>query len=271
MNSPMKPLALLAFLALAPSALAQPTWTAVEGLAQGAASVDFNARDPWTVWFGATEDGLFVSRDGGRSARLAAQITLGSGRGSVTAIFVHPADTSFVLVGSTGGAYLSRDGGQTWAHALPDQRVTLNGLSVAVEPGRPDTLYVAVFSNVSTPGASFFRSFDRGLTWERRTIPVGSPNGGLCALVAGGDGGVLAGSNVAGGLLRSEDYGETWAPVYTAGEGSPFDVPRALFDPHDPTVAWAPSSASTPRSSRATSSARPTAAGRGRAPPAPSG
>lgn len=233
-------LALVALpLAIPPSA-AQPQWTPVEGLAAGAGSAAVNPQNPRTVWFGAQFGRLHVSRDGGGSIAATVQLPFGNAEGDiVTAHFVHPEDTLFVMAGTPRGAYLSRDGGATWSHALPDHRVRLNGVSIASEPGRADTLYVGVLRNLDTPEANLFRSFDRGHTWERLSVPLGVPGAGFCSIAAGGGGVLLAGSNARGGVVRSEDYGATWALVHTSELGAHWDVPRAVFDPRDPSVAWA--------------------------------
>jgi photosystem II stability/assembly factor-like uncharacterized protein len=244
---------LLFLLLLLPSlaAVAQTRWEPVHGFLAataphvGVASIEFNAQNPRTVWFGATKDRLYVSHDGGRSARFVRQFTLGprdrQGQpvGTVTALFVHPRDTLFMLAGSTFGAYLTRDGGGTWTRALPDTAVTLNGLSIAVEPGQPDVLYVGLFDNRNRKGVNFFRSTDRGRTWTARSIPMGEDGAGFCSMAAAGGGVLLAGANTRGGILRSEDYGETWTTVHTVtGRGDLWDVPRATFAPGNPNVAW---------------------------------
>jgi len=133
-------------------------------------------------------DGVYRSDDGGASWRhIGLDRTFHIGR-----ILVDPSDAETVYVAALGhaygpnperGVYRSRDGGHTWTRVLFRDADT-GAIDLALRPDNPRTLYAAL--------------------WQTRRPPwsVYPPSSGP-----------------GGGLYRSTDGGDTWAPL--AGHGFP--------------------------------------------------
>ncbi len=126
-------------------------------------------------------------------------------------------DALTLLAGSYGnGMYRSADGGDTWSRA--DMGLTASAFRcIGPDPLHPGTLVAG------TEPARLFRSADGGRTWQEMAgvteiagyeewfLPY-SPRAGAVRNVfapCGSDGRLFASVEV-GGLLRSEDGGETW-------------------------------------------------------------
>lgn len=131
-------------------------------------------RKPWTIISGddGSEDGIYVSRDGGDTWEMK---TEGLPRHLIGKVdfAVTPADPSrvYALVETTPdqeGLYRSNDEGETW-HLVSNYRPLMDRpfyyTNVDVDPVDPDRIYVNC--------TGFYVSDDGGLTWERRSTPHG--------------------------------------------------------------------------------------------------
>ncbi len=214
------------------------TWTRSEPGYVNAFAVD--PETPERV-YAAGGSGVFRSDDGGSTWT---RSSIGLDYGAVT-ILMDPLDSSTLYVGSCcgirgsgGGVYRSSDSGATWhetGFGVPDPpqdrlwwvtslaadpqgviyAAGVAGLKrgfwtnfglpgttfVAVDPLSPDRLYVVI------GGSALERSVDGGTSWTRLegatvTSVVPSPS------VSG----VLYATTSDRGVLRSEDYGDTWEP-----------------------------------------------------------
>jgi hypothetical protein len=131
-------------------------------------------------------DGLFKSIDGGSS-----WIQLGSGfpdenTGNasqfigqwINVVIVDPADSNTVYVASTGGVFVSVDGGQNW---LTGNNVVGDALSLVLDPSTPATSRI-IYAGLS--GVGVLQSTDGGQNWTQilnnTTPPVAA------AMTAGG-------------------------------------------------------------------------------------
>lgn len=136
-----------------------------------------------------------------------------------------PADSSVIFAGLQHGVpslYKSTDGGNSWRPAGGGLPFT-NVMSIAVDPRRPRTIYVA--SDDPNPGApSLFRSTDGGATWSVRG--AGLPNGSFAAVtVSPTTPGLLYAGTF--GVFRSTDGGASW----TAGAPGPEWVSALAIEP----------------------------------------
>lgn len=148
-----------------------------------------------------------------------------------------------VLAGSYGnGLYRSADGGKTWSHA--DEGLTASAFRcIAPDPLRPGALLAG------TEPARLYRSADGGRTWRELTsitevpgyeqwyLPY-SPRAGAVRNVYAppGSTGRLFASVEVGGLLTSEDGGETWTcPPVIEDE----DIHFITGHPDDPQLLYA--------------------------------
>jgi hypothetical protein len=96
--------------------------------------------------------------------------------GRVDAIWVHPTDTNFILLGSaTGGLWKTTDGGHNWYNLTDASKTVISGTigvnKIAVDPLDLDRIYIATGKhgmNKNTWGYScgLLFSEDGGQTWE---------------------------------------------------------------------------------------------------------
>ena len=150
---------------------------------------------------------------------------------------------STILAGSYGnGLYRSEDGGSTWSSA--NEGLTASAFRCIA----PDPLYPGAILAGTEP-ARIFRSRDGGRTWqelagitrieghERWFLPYSPRAGAVRNIYAppGSTGRLLASVEV-GGLLRSDDGGETWtcAPVIEDD-----DIHHITGHPHQPDLLYA--------------------------------
>ncbi|MEW6683912.1 MAG: di-heme oxidoredictase family protein [Nitrospirota bacterium] len=166
-------------------------------------------RVPRIVWAAGT-DGWGVKRSV-NAGRTWQSMTTDPRAAHTTAVAVDPSDSNVVYLGSSSGVFVSRDGGGAWElrdRGMSDVRV----FSLAVNPRSPHMIYAGGF------GGRFYRSTDRGATWDETRI--GSAVYRVTSLgVDAGDSSVPALENrpialYAGtsgaGLFRSDDGGATW-------------------------------------------------------------
>ncbi len=172
-------------------------------------------------------DGMYRSSDGGQSWT---HVGLDDSQ-QIGRILVDPRDPDRVFVAALGhpygpnserGVFRTTDGGRTWAKVLGPDDAT-GAIDLAFEPGRPDTMYAAlwqarrtpwsVYPPLEGPGSGLWKSADGGDHWARiegggfpgRTGRIGlavapsRPNR-VYALVDGPE----------GGLYRSDDAGARW-------------------------------------------------------------
>jgi photosystem II stability/assembly factor-like uncharacterized protein len=154
-----------------------------------------------SAWFAATEQGLFVSRDSGRSWT---ELPFGPGElpvGSVRA----SRDGQQIRLVSSGGMIFSDDAGHTWAwHDLPLE----SGGAVRLEWASDKILLAAARTGL-------YISRDAGNRWAK--AQAGLPGGLADGLLTGPDFWLV--SVEAAGLYISRDEGATWARVKRSGAG----------------------------------------------------
>ena len=158
--------------------------------------------------------------------------------GSIGALAVAPSNPNIIYVGSGegmqrpdlsvgDGVYRSTDAGHTWTHlGLRDgQQIT----QIAVDPGDPNRLFVAVLGHPYGPNAErgVFRSTDGGTTFEK--VLYKDENTGAADLVLDprnpytvyavlwearqGPWENAAWTGPGSGLFKSTDGGKTWKPL----------------------------------------------------------
>jgi photosystem II stability/assembly factor-like uncharacterized protein len=150
-------------------------------------------KDPRTVyvaaqgplWSAGGDRGLYKTTDGGRTwARV---LHIGEHTG-VSEVVLDPRDPETLYAvayqrrrhvwtlidgGPDSGLHKSTDGGRTWkklTSGLPKE--DMGRIGIAISPVDPDVLYAIVESTGKAGG--FFRSEDRGATWEKRSDYVSS-------------------------------------------------------------------------------------------------
>ena len=166
-----------------------------------------------------------------------------------------PASTSAargLLVGSTGGLHRVEDGRTDLAGrritavagrwAIADAQAVWDGAAIVEElRGPPATCVLATTDGalvgtveghlVRVPGAGRVESFDQAPGRDRWYTPWGGP-ADVRSLAAAPDGALFANVHV-GGILRSDDGGETWEPTLDID----LDVPQVVGAPDGTVVA----------------------------------
>jgi photosystem II stability/assembly factor-like uncharacterized protein len=144
-----------------------------------------SADRPDVVWAGCEPHSLWRSTDGGRSFELVRGLhdhphrptwEPGGGGGAVHTVLPDPASDRVTIAMSTGGVYVSEDGGEKWEPRNRGITVTFGPdptpeygqcvHKVAVDAGGPDRLYAQNHFGV-------FRSDDAGVSWT--SIAEGLP------------------------------------------------------------------------------------------------
>jgi len=235
--------------------------------------------DPNIVYLGTGEassrnsagwgDGLYKSEDGGKNwKKLGLDKSLQIGR-----IAVNPKNHNLVFVAATGnlwgaggdrGLYRSEDGGKTLVPVIKGDDNT-GAIDVIINPNKPNEMLAAMWQrrrwaynfNSGGPGSALYRSTDSGKTWKK--VAKGLPPGPLgrigltwsvskpnvvMATVERPPNGDLAqvnpdGSEVSGGLFRSEDGGESFKRVNLYNPRPfYFSIPR--IDPSNDQIVYVP-------------------------------
>lgn len=140
------------------------------------------------LWSSGGARGLFKTTDGGRTWDLVLSVDENTG---VTSLEMDPRDPDVLyaatyerrrkiwahLAGGPGsGIHKSEDGGATWrrlAGGLPEG--DLGKIGLAVSPTDPDVVYATVEADPEHRG--FYRSRDRGASWERRNSYISNGTG----------------------------------------------------------------------------------------------
>lgn len=163
--------------------------------------------------YAGTRDGLYGSRDGGRTWRRILQ------GGEITALALAPGageGGGAIFAGTAADGILrSDDGGAGWAGANPGL-LDLTVLALALSPG-----FAGDGTGFAATATGLYRTRNGGRAWRAVELPVEEP-AVQCLAVSPAfarDRLVLAGAE-ADGLFRSDDGGTTWtAPPELAGTG----------------------------------------------------
>jgi photosystem II stability/assembly factor-like uncharacterized protein len=223
------------------------TWRA-GGLKGSVSGVKIDPERPTTL-YAATSSGVHKSTDGGRTWRALGAGR--EGREGVNALALDPQNPATLYAGTGAGVLKSTDSGRTWevstagmtgvrvddlaaptrdsAYAISSQGLlrraggrwlhasaglpTLNLSALAVDPQRPEAIYVA------TETEALFRTTDGGKSWRRLQSPPNSDTAYISALavdpqdgnnlyVGTGEEGDYVGSPP--GVFKSTDGGNTW-------------------------------------------------------------
>ncbi len=159
-------------------------------------------------WTSGTRSGIFRRAGAGGWEQLTKGLPAVT---QVQAITVHPTNPDVVYIGTQDGPYRTTDGGDHWERlGFPDRGVQV--WSILVHPADPLRLYAG------TSPTGVFRSDDGGDTWLRlpkavqpERVKMGFPCRVMRLAVDPARPETLYAAVEVGGVMRSDDGGETWA------------------------------------------------------------
>lgn len=223
--------------------------------------VTIDPSDSATVWVGSGEnnsqrsvafgDGVYVSRDGGKSFK---NVGLPDSA-HIGRIVVDPKDSRTVYVAAMGplwksggerGVFKTTDGGATWARVLHISDDT--GVNeVHMDPRDSNVLYATAYQrrrHVWTlinggPESAIYKSVDAGKTWRKLESGIpGADKGKIGLAIAPTDPetlyAVIEAADGEGGLFRSRNGGESWEKRSGYGSSSPQYYNELFPDPKNP-------------------------------------
>jgi photosystem II stability/assembly factor-like uncharacterized protein len=224
--------------------------------------------DPTVLYVGEGENtlrgnvsegfGMWRSDDAGRSWK---NIGLKDSR-HIARIVIHPKNPDIVWVSAIGhlfgpnqerGVYKTIDGGKTWRRVLYSDKQS-GSIDLVMEPGNPSVFYASTWTVIRTPyslesggsGSALWKSIDGGETWQKLNDKKGFPG----KTVIGNIGVAVSASNPErvyalvesekGGLLKSDDYGETWTNISTDQNirQRAWYYSRIFIDPKNPDILY---------------------------------
>jgi photosystem II stability/assembly factor-like uncharacterized protein len=166
--------------------------------------------DPDTVWAGVEIDGLYRSRDAGRTWQPVGQ---GLSSRDIHAIVIVPGNgrPQRLLASTNNDVNLSTDGGATWRPLrLPESLPLPYFRGMAQQCGRPE---VVLLGNGDFPPGTeglVARSADGGATWLPWRLPGRANSTVWNFAVHAADPQLMYASSVSGQVYRSTDGGASW-------------------------------------------------------------
>ncbi|MGB8889723.1 MAG: transcriptional regulator [Candidatus Korobacteraceae bacterium] len=169
---------------------------------------------------------------------------IGPQGGNVRSLAYDPGDPNRILLGtSSGGLFVSKDGGNSWAilaHLGPGDDYVFD--HIVFDPANPAIVYAAAWGLFNDNDGGVFRSDDGGITWREL---MGAHGKSIRALaLAPSDPNTLV-IGALDGVFRSRDGGATWqriTPENSAAienHSSLRNFVSVAIDPQNPDVIYA--------------------------------
>ena len=195
------------------------TWQPVPGLERKQVWTLASWKVDSHVLAAGTEDGVYLTRDGGNNWKLLSLAGAAWPRPVVSLTF-DPANANILYAGTPHLAWKTVDGGSTWSRIPKGMQEDSDIFSLDVDVRRRSHLFAAACSGIyrSLDGGSTWLSLERALGGQIRTY--------LVTRAPDRPDAVYAGTSV--GLIVSRDGGANWYRLSS-------DATRSLaFDPDDP-------------------------------------
>lgn len=197
------------------------------------------------LWTSGGERGLYKTTDGGENWKLVLK-TEDEWTG-VTSLLIDPRNpdklyaatwsrqrliATYVGTGPGAGIHTSDDGGETWTElktGLP--KGNMGKIGMAISPMNPDVVYATIETDNRKGG--FYRSTNRGASWEKMSDEVGGGTGPHYYQEIFADQHQFDRVYIASNYSKvSNDGGKTWTPISTKRKH--VDDHAMAFHPTDP-------------------------------------
>jgi photosystem II stability/assembly factor-like uncharacterized protein len=169
-----------------------------------------DAQEPDTLWAGVEIDGLFRSRDAGRTWEAVGQ-GLSSRDIHALATIRGKGGGQRLLAATNNDMNLSTDGGATWQPLQVGKSLPWSYCRALAQPcGRPEVILLG--NGDGPPGSAGLvaRSTDGGSTWHATRMPRRANSTIWNFAVHPADPDLVYASSVSGEVYRSSDGGESW-------------------------------------------------------------
>ncbi len=166
--------------------------------------------------------------------------------GRATAMWVDPANSSSILLGTAdGGIWKTTDKGSTWTPIF-DSMASISVGSIGVDPNNTQIIYVGTGEGNNNGdmigGIGMYKSTNGGTTWSLLTLPAwtyGSPWHNIRKVLVDPNNSNNVYAAVDGGLLYSTNAGSTWT-LTTCGASGTCIGSDLVLDPYtSPTTVFA--------------------------------
>lgn len=182
----------------------------------------------------ARNGNVFMSTDAGESWSLRAGAESGYFPPGVNDICFDPLDDNSIYVASYTGLFKTENAGQTWTDM---GRFGANMTAIAVSSTNRNELYA-----LKSGWEDFYKSSDRGLTWELKKISPTEHARFLCITIDPADGNTIYGAGLSassgkGNVWKSTNAGESWVCIHANIPGTNL-LHLVVIDPHNSDVLY---------------------------------
>jgi len=161
----------------------------------------FNPQDSQTIYIGTSEDGMYVTYNGGEEWKNILTKT-----GYIGLIAVDPKDSNIIYVVRGTRILKTKDGGQNWKQVyletVPKQSVT----AIAIDSYNPSIVYVGISDG------RILKSINYGQSWTAIRTPK-RKNKVMQILINPKNTNIVYVATASNGIFKSTDGGQTWKDV----------------------------------------------------------
>jgi hypothetical protein len=158
------------------------------------------------------------------------------GNGRLTAMAIHPSNTSTIYVGSPGGGlWKSTNSGASWLPLTDYNSLWMHIYAIAIDPANQNVVYAGTGNWAN----QVIKSTDGGANW---TVLGSGPTGEIRRILIHPTNSSIVFAAATNGVFRSTNGGTSWTQVYT------FMIEDMEFKPGDPNTMYGSGTSSIIRS-----------------------
>jgi photosystem II stability/assembly factor-like uncharacterized protein len=158
--------------------------------------------------------------------------------GSVRTLAIAPDDANRIYIGTTDGQlYRSRDGGNTWARAVPGfNKPGMVLENLLIDPVDSNIMYLGVWAADNNRVGGIFKSTDSGDTWKELDD---MHNESVRALAFDPNDSKILVAGTLKGVFRSTDGGKDWDLISPENHADLANFNSVAIDPRDSNIIYA--------------------------------